>query len=288
LVKTTRREAIGACVVATLGLPFDAKGASEASETNSAARNKKLDEQISVKKMQPLDYGRSFICNTAEFNAVRFWLESRTLILDEVTGSSVDYYQCGSCKSENTFGEQDLFYRDNYDFLPILGDGRWLIFRRTVRLSDRYRSVAPVEDLWGTPILKLRQASQAKILASWDEIRAATAEAIPLVAQTEIFNPETRLRAILEYPVKTMNISLDKKMYQVDTGPLALPDLSQRYDPQIECLKLAYVAFNTADFADFVVEQPTAVSADGAGDCQVSHYSNPISLAATNRVIGLT
>jgi hypothetical protein len=76
-------------------------------------------------------------------------------------------------------------------------------------------------------------------------------------------------------------------MYQVDTGPVALPDLGKRYQPQIECLRLAFVAFNRADFADFVVEQPTAVAEDGAGDCQVYHYSNPISLPATNRVIAL-
>ena len=128
-----------------------------------------------MEAMQPLDYGDSFICNTAEFNSVRFWIESRTRIVDEMAGTSVDYYQCGSCKSENTFGEQNLFYHDNYDFLPILGDGRWLIFRRTVRLSDRYRSVAPVADLWGTPELKLRQAPKARVLESWEEVRDATA-----------------------------------------------------------------------------------------------------------------
>src|SRR5687768_1559879 len=29
-----------------------------------------------------LDYGRSFICNTASFNAVCFWVESRTVLVD--------------------------------------------------------------------------------------------------------------------------------------------------------------------------------------------------------------
>jgi len=32
----------------------------------------------------------------------------------------MDYYQCASCKSENTFAERDLFQKDNYDFLPVL------------------------------------------------------------------------------------------------------------------------------------------------------------------------
>jgi hypothetical protein len=58
------------------------------------------------------------------------WIESRTRIIDRKLGTSTVYYQGASCKSENTFGEKDLFYKDNYDFLPIFGDGKVLIFRR--------------------------------------------------------------------------------------------------------------------------------------------------------------
>ncbi|MCL4215984.1 MAG: hypothetical protein KJ052_03115, partial [Candidatus Hydrogenedentes bacterium] len=55
--------------------------------------------------MPPLDYGRSFICNTADFNRVRFWVESRTRLIDAENDTTTDYYQCGSCKSEDTFAE---------------------------------------------------------------------------------------------------------------------------------------------------------------------------------------
>jgi len=56
-----------------------------------------------------LDYGLSFIGNDASFNNVRFWVESRTIIADDRDGASYEFYQCGSCKSENTFAERDLF-----------------------------------------------------------------------------------------------------------------------------------------------------------------------------------
>ena len=56
-----------------------------------------------------LDYGLSFICNPATFNSVRFWLESRTTVFDDANKTSMVFYQCASCKSENTFGEKDLF-----------------------------------------------------------------------------------------------------------------------------------------------------------------------------------
>ena len=66
-----------------------------------------------------------------------------------------------------------------------------------------------------------------------------------------------------------------------------LPDLSRRYEPLVECLKLAFIAFNAPHFADFVVEQPTPVVEDGQERCQVFHYSNPISLAAKNALFAL-
>lgn len=246
----------------------------------AAAQEPALIDGLSV-----LDYGRSFICNTADFNRVRFWVESRTILIDGETRT--EFYQCGSCKSENTFGEKDLFYPDNYDFLPILGEGHWLVFRRTARLNPSYRTIKTVEDYWGPPLLKLRQAQKVTVLDTWDKIRDLTAAAVPIVSRTELADETTGLKAIIEAPVKTLNISIEKSMYQVDTGPVALPDLTQRFEPRIDCLKLAFVAFNAPHFADFVVEQPTAVIEDDVEKCQIHHYSSPFSKPAKNTLLAV-
>ncbi|MCP4643564.1 MAG: hypothetical protein GY851_24160 [bacterium] len=237
--------------------------------------------------MRPLDYGRSFLCHTAAFNSVRFWVESRTRVIDERNGGHVDFYQCASCKSENTFGEKDLLLEDNYDFMPIFGGEDLLIFRRPVYLSDAYRSLVKSENVWGPPVPKLVEAPVVTELTTWEAMRDATAAAIPLVTHTEFADEATGLRAIIECPTKTMNISLEKQMYQVDTGPIAYPDLSKRHDPLIDCLSLAFVVFNAPHFADFVIEQPTPVVEDGVEKCKVYHYSNPFSISAVNRVYAL-
>jgi hypothetical protein len=275
-MRPTRREALQAAVAAACALAVSPE-ASHAAEHTADAKEK---------PMQPLDYGRSFICNTAEFNSVRFWVESRTRIIDDENGTSTDYLQCGSCKSEHTFAEKDLFQEDNYDFLPIWG-GRWLVFRRPVRLSDTYRTIYEPGQLWGEPVLKLREVPDARVLDTWDALRDATAAAVPLVTQTEIRDPDTKLRAVIECPVKTMNVDLNGKRYQTDTGPVAYPDLKKRHDPEIDCLSLAFIAFNAPGFADFVVEQPTPVSLDDPETCQVYHYSKPFSVAASNKLLAL-
>ena len=86
--------------------------------------------------MTPLDYGRSFILGNGPQNEVRFWVESRTRIIDEETGQRRDYVQTGSCKSEDTFAAKNLFYQDNYDFLPIFGPDDGIIFRRKAHNED--------------------------------------------------------------------------------------------------------------------------------------------------------
>jgi hypothetical protein len=169
--------------------------------------------------------------------------------------------------------------------MPIFGGEDLLIFRRTVRLSDGYRTIKKAKDVWGKPILRLREAGAVKQLDTWEAIRDTTMAGVPIVTQTELADADSGRRAIIECPTKTMNISVDHEMFQVDTGPIAFPDLTKVYTPAIDCLRLAFVVFNAPHFADFVIEQPTPVVEEGVEKCRVYHYSKPFSLPAKNRVL---
>ena len=79
--------------------------------------------------LRPLDYGRSFLIGRWPGNQVRFWVESRTRIIDEKAGTHEDYVQTGSCKTEDTFGPGNLFREDCRDFLPIFGPLIYLLVR---------------------------------------------------------------------------------------------------------------------------------------------------------------
>ena len=229
--------------------------------------------------MTPLDYGRSFLIGNEPENEVRFWVESRTRIIDEASGQSEDYVQVGSCKSEHTFAKDNLLHEDNYDFLPVFGPEWSVIYRRHANLRDTYRDIRRSEKCWDGQQYHLIVGSDVEELTSDAAVREATYDSVPIVAQTEVRNEETGLRAIMECPVKTMNTNRANDIYQVDTGPMAFPDLSQRYDRHVEALSLAFVVFNAPHFADFVLEAPTRV-----GDEQVYHYSKLVSLATVNRL----
>ncbi len=229
--------------------------------------------------MIPLDYGRSFLIGKAPENEVRFWVESRTRIIDEKLGQYEDYVQVGSCKSEDTFGEKDLLAKDNYDFLPVFGPEWSIVYRRRAYLFDGYREIRRSEEYWAGQQSFMVEGQEVEELTTNEAIRQATYEFAPIVSQTEVWNEETGLRAIMECPVKTMNTRRADDRYQVDTGPLAFPDLSQRHQRHVDGIALAFVVFNAEHFADFVLEVPTRV-----GDEQVYHYSELVTLEAKNRI----
>lgn len=237
--------------------------------------------------MKPLDYGRSFLIGTAAFNEVRFWLESRTILIDDATGNSEQYLQAASCKSEDTFAQEDLFLEDNYDFLPVFGPGTGIIFRRKADFHGDYKQCLPVSDMWGGPKHHLAESTDCDLLADNHAILAATYDGQPLVAQTEIRDSASKRHAIIEYPVKTMNTRREDGVFQVDTGPVLFPDFALDHDHSCKMMSLAFVAFNVFTCADFILEAPTDIHRDGNHQVTVHHYSRRISLSSVNRIYAL-
>ena len=217
--------------------------------------------------MDVIDYGRSYIVGQWPENSARFLVESRLRITEN--GGTTDFYQCASCKSERTFAEKDLFSQVNYDFLPVFGPQEGIVFRRHAGTQPRYKEKRPSANMWGPQEYRLVPAKATTALSTPAAIRDATHAAIPLVGRTEIRSQSRS--AIIEYPIKTMNIHEERDLYQVDTGPVLWPDLSFP-GAAIDALYLAFVAFNRDDIAYFVIEGPTTIPAD-SGSATVHHYS---------------
>lgn len=238
--------------------------------------------------MKPIDYGLSFIHGSSPSNLVRFWVESRTRIIDEKTGKSEDFCQCGSCKGEETFAESGLFKTElgGYDFLPVFGPEYSVVFRRFASAPPNtdYRQIAPSESWWGGMVYRLKEAAPITLLDSNEKIRKATHADLPIIVQTHIRNEQTQMSAIIEHPVKTMNIHDDKNLYQTDTGPIIYPDLSRRWDRLVDSIVLAFEAINAPKFADFLLERRFQVPAGDRPACEVYHYSESVSLPAENKL----
>ena len=117
-------------------------------------------------------------------------------------------------------------------------------------------------------------------LETIDQIIDTLSSSHPVVSQTEY--ETSGYRVLLEYPVKLVNFSDRENFYQVDTGPVLLPDFKGKYESLIEGFNVAYVAHNCADWAEFIVNVPTTL-VDGI---KVHHYSKSERIEGTiNRLI---
>jgi hypothetical protein len=121
------------------------------------------------------------------------------------------------------------------------------------------------------------------VLGSVDAILDALFTDTPVVAQTEY--DASDYRVLLEYPVKVVNFSERERYYQVDTGPILLPDFEREYRSPLEGCRLAYVAHNCPDWAEFIVCVPTPLT----DAIKVHHYSRSIRIdGVRNRMISVT
>ena len=144
------------------------------------------------------------------------------------------------------------------------------------------------KNVWATrgTTLCLREF-KGRVLGTPDEIFEALDAGKLMLGQTELRNPETGRTAVIEYPIKTINWHRDQKIWQVDTGPLLLPDLSVPAEEWSATIQLAYIVFNVPEWADFVVEQITPITEGEQEVAQVYHYSGIVHKDCRNVLIAM-
>jgi hypothetical protein len=250
-----------------------------------------------------VDFGRSYLIGNGsstagspepvEQNDVRLQVESLVRLYDGDTSLTRTIYQCAACKAENTFdatGPGNLFKRPNYDFLPAACGSELLIFRRGLLAGDGgYRRHYPYLPAFGDLRAHIVAAKGVERLIDFRAVAAASSAGTPIIGRTVLADSGTRLRAELEYPIKTINIRYRPDVYQFDTGPVLFPDLSVHREVWADYLSLAFLAYETRTdgHADFVIESPVAVGPD-PGAPRVMHYDRHEHRPAINTIWQVT
>ncbi|MBM3773594.1 MAG: hypothetical protein FJW37_00340 [Acidobacteria bacterium] len=234
-----------------------------------------------------LSYSGSFVTfvTKGRGNLARLQIESRCLLLDQDGRTIEEFFQFASCKSEHTYAQENLFQDPNYDFSGVFSREHYVLFRaRAPQDPATYAERGVVKERFDKALFEIRRARNAKLLATGPDKVRATLGGLALVGRSEIRDPATGRSAILEYPIKTMNVQDERMIYQVDTGPLAFPDFGSKATRPIDSIELAYVAFNTAEEAYFVLQRVTPVT----GGARVCHYSDIRRMPARNTVLSVS
>jgi hypothetical protein len=260
--------------------------------------------------MQAIDFSHSFLTFRIDtlkkppatvshkppftLNNARIPIDCRCEITDKQTDESHEYVLGVSCKTERVGVERDIWTEPNADFVPVFSREQFLNIKTFDHVGKQVmlfppslgvqpeRQIGRVADAFDSVRIDL-VTREAEVLETAERIIEATLANHTLVARTEIQGD--RYVAVLDYPVKTMNANEREKIYQTDTGPLLLPDTGASREPEdlIAGFELAFAAFNSPDWIEFLVRVPTPVTEE----ISVYHYSRSVRFDARNQIARL-
>jgi hypothetical protein len=248
--------------------------------------------------MKAYDFSRSFINFRVDFNEkppvtlsnpppfpvnnVRILVDCVCTITNASRKTSQTYVLGASCKTEVVGVPANIWTQPNADFCLTASKDDFLIMKSWYKCHAqvrRYpeslgyqpeRQSGAVQDVWTRFELELCPA-KGRVLSDAAAIVEAAFGSRPLVARIEYDDGDYHI--CIEHPVKTINANEQARVYQTDTGPIIVPDLSgarrAKVGRFVEVFDLAYAAFNCPDWAEFIVNVPTSIT----HEITVNHYS---------------
>lgn len=239
--------------------------------------------------MEILDFSRSFVTffttPAQGGNIARIQIDA-TCRVDGwgPDGGVGEFHLITPCRSEVMYEEEGLYQMPNYEFCGIFAATE-LVLLRTHWTSDREQPehALPNERFERVAIDLVHLP--AEIIDTDAGVVDATLSNRRLVARTELTDPVNGTRAVIDYPVKTMNVRMKPANFQVDTGPLLVPRWDCADKPAPLRFDVAHVVYWKRDRAEFVLRRPMTIAAGDEGPVQVTDYSELRFDNATNTIL---
>ncbi|MFO0428062.1 MAG: hypothetical protein ACK526_15970 [Planctomyces sp.] len=226
-------------------------------------------------------------------NNARFLLECvcRMTPPGKAESDAVEFVLSRSCKAEQVHVTKDIWHDPAADMCLVASREHFLVLKswdrnnRGVMLNppslgpQPERQVGLNSECFTDLKIALKRVP-GRLLSTTDEIVDAVLSNRCLVSQSE-YSMADGTRVLLEYPINCINASEREKFYQVDTGPVLLPDRDS-FDgtTMISMLRQAFMAHNTLGCTELLMNVPTPL---GHG-ISVNHYSRVVCLQAVNRM----
>ena len=197
-------------------------------------------------------------------NKCRIPIESFIDVIDEATGRSERFVLTFGHPSEWLFAENRLFQTPSNEWRSIYS----LTEQRSVGRAYTYQGPTqkghPVKDTYSSLEIHVPTHPRTRLLENFAQIDEAIWKRVPLVGRTEIRDPDRRKRYILEYPIGIVSSMREMQKFQVDTGPVLVPDFKSEAEREIDRLEMAFIIYNRLDRAEFILRRATPIM-DAAG-----------------------
>ena len=210
-------------------------------------------------------------------NKARIELEALIDVIDEASGESERFVLIAPCRTEWVYAEDRLFQMPSAEYRMIYSLKDHRSMGSKISYEGPPSKGGPHSPNFRSVEIDVQTYAGTRQLKTPGEINSATETNIPLVARTELRDPKRGLRYVMEYPIRTMNFRPEAGSFQVDTGPLLVPDLNSEEERPIDRLQMAHVVYNRLDKAEFILRRPTPITDESGKEVtKVLHYSEVV------------
>jgi len=229
-------------------------------------------------------------------NRVRVTLESICRLTHRPTEKTTTYALSAPCRTEQVgAGRSELWTQPNAECIFLCSDDGqagihkcWhkndpgvMLYPPSLGPQPERQSFAAGENFQEVG-LDL-QMIEAKTLSGFDQVADAILGTQPIISRLEYSDGEFDVS--IDQPVKTINLAERDQLFQTDTGPIILPDLSSQRlaqaEQEIDVFDLAYSAWSEPDWADFIIRSPLRLD-EGIS---VNHFTETRHISPTRNML---
>jgi hypothetical protein len=213
-------------------------------------------------------------------NMARIRVDARCEWMDTASGEAEEFVLICPCQGERMYEPSGLVQDPPFNFFGVFSRTQSHIIRQFADAGVQRDTVENHAGRFTSVRIDVAPAAGMKELVDGKAVCDATLANRPLVARTEMRSPDGRSRVLMEYPVTTMNVEPGKRIWQVDTGPVLIPDFGRAVSQRIEKLVPGFIVYNRPDYVEWTLRAPARLPAGG----QTHHYTDIRTGAAASRL----
>lgn len=207
-------------------------------------------------------------------NKARIQLDAIVDVTDLRTNAFERYVLIAPCRTEWVYADKGMFQIPSREYTNIYSLKEERSLMSSITFDGEVTVGKPIGSQFRSLKIDVKGFSRFTELKDAASINRAIATNVPLVGRTVIEDQSRQERYSIEYPIRTINFRPENGSFQVDTGPLLVPDRGAKVAKVIDRLEMAHVVYKTLDHAEFILRRPTPVK-DKAGKelYRTLHYS---------------
>ena len=200
-------------------------------------------------------YPGGFVGSSGDSYHVRIGYEAVCVIRHDTTDSPFEIFLLQPCLAEYTIGERNLFQVPSQEFRVAFTHRSQIPI--AARPSDAHEPVTPSPHVerFADAQFKTHVVVGGHAAGNATDVMNAVKANQVLNARTTYENEMHGITVTLEYPIRTINIERTNGVFQVDAGPLLVPDLTTWDGSEVSRVFLAHAAFSQNNRTEFILRR---------------------------------